>query len=292
MRQLKIKKSITSREGDVLDQYLKDISSVDLITPEQEVELAILIRKGDVQALEKLIGANLRFVVSVAKQYQNYGLPLIDLINEGNLGLLKAAWKFDETRGFKFISYAVWWIRQSIIKALADNSRHIRIPQNKVTLLYKVYKAENDFLSEYEREPTDDELSEIMNISLDEVISTRDMVIGTVSLDAPLDKSEGEAYVNRLLEPHAPWLDTELFEQVSLKSDLDRILNTLTLREQQILRLYFGIGSGHDPMTLEEIGYLIGGLSRERVRQIKDSALIKLRFSKVIQKSLLKYLAR
>lgn len=275
MRQLKITKSITNRESQSLEKYLQEIGKVDLLTPEEEVELAKRIKQGDQQALEKLTKANLRFVVSVAKQYQNQGLSLSDLINEGNLGLIKAAQRFDETRGFKFISYAVWWIRQSILQALAEQSRIVRLPLNKVGSLNKINKAFSQLEQEYEREPSSDELAELLEINTDEVETTLGVAARHVSMDAPFVEGEDNSLLDVLENGNTPGADKELTYRESLRREIERSLGTLTDRQEDVIKLYFGIGVEH-PMSLEDIGEKFG-LTRERVRQIKDKAINKLR---------------
>ncbi len=275
MRQLKITKSITNRESQSLEKYLQEIGKVDLITPEEEVQLAIRIKQGDQVALEKLTKANLRFVVSVAKQYQNQGLSLSDLINEGNLGLIKAAQRFDETRGFKFISYAVWWIRQSILQALAEQSRIVRLPLNKVGLSNKISKAYSQLEQEFEREPSTEELAELLEIGTEEVETTLGVAARHVSVDAPFVDSEDNTLLDVLENPNSDAADTELSHYDSLRCEIDRSLGTLTERQRDVIKLYFGIGVEH-PMSLEDIGERFS-LTRERVRQIKDKAITKLR---------------
>ncbi|MEI8280008.1 MAG: RNA polymerase sigma factor RpoD/SigA [Bacteroidota bacterium] len=275
MRQLKITKSITNRESQSLEKYLQEIGKVDLITPEEEVQLAIRIKQGDQRALEKLTKANLRFVVSVAKQYQNQGLSLSDLINEGNLGLIKAAQRFDETRGFKFISYAVWWIRQSILQALAEQSRIVRLPLNKVGLSNKISKAYSQLEQEYEREPSTEELAELLEIGTEEVETTLGVAARHVSVDAPFVDSEDNTLLDILENPNSDAADIELEHHDSLRCEIERSLSTLTDRQRDVIKLYFGIGVEH-PMSLEDIGEKFS-LTRERVRQIKDKAITKLR---------------
>ncbi|ACU58824.1 RNA polymerase primary sigma factor [Chitinophaga sp. YR627] len=275
MRQLKITKSITNRESQSLEKYLQEIGKVDLITPEEEVNLAIRIKQGDQRALEKLTKANLRFVVSVAKQYQNQGLSLSDLINEGNLGLIKAAQRFDETRGFKFISYAVWWIRQSILQALAEQSRIVRLPLNKVGLSNKISKAYSQLEQEFEREPSPDELATILEINTEEVEATLGVAARHVSMDAPFIDGEDNSLLDVLANPNAVNADEELDHHDSLRREIERSLSTLTDRQKDVIILYFGIAVEH-PMSLEDIGEKFG-LTRERVRQIKDKAITKLR---------------
>lgn len=275
MRQLKITKSITNRESQSLEKYLQEIGKVELILPEEEVKLAIRIKQGDQKALEKLTKANLRFVVSVAKQYQNQGLTLSDLINEGNLGLIKAAQRFDETRGFKFISYAVWWIRQSILQALAEQSRIVRLPLNKVGLTNKISKAFSQLEQEYEREPTPEELATLLNIETDEVAATLGVAARHVSMDQPLSEGEDGTLIDMLENPNAVSTDNEMVFKLSLKTEIDRSLSTLTERQKDVIRFFFGIGIDH-PLSLEDIGERFN-LTRERVRQIKDKAITKLR---------------
>ncbi len=273
MRQLKITKSITNRESASLDKYLQEIGKEDLITVEEEVELAQRIKKGDQVALEKLTRANLRFVVSVAKQYQNQGLSLPDLINEGNLGLIKAAEKFDETRGFKFISYAVWWIRQSILQALAEQSRIVRLPLNQVGSLNKINKAFSKFEQEHERKPSPEELAESLELPADKVADTLRVSGRHVSVDAPFVDGEDNSLLDVLVNNDSPNADRALIME-SLAKEIYRALATLTERESDIIRLFFGIGC--QEMTLEEIGERFG-LTRERVRQIKEKAIRRLR---------------
>ncbi len=275
MRQLKITKSITNRESQSLEKYLQEIGKVDLLTPEEEVDLAKRIKQGDQAALEKLTKANLRFVVSVAKQYQNQGLSLSDLINEGNLGLIKAAQRFDETRGFKFISYAVWWIRQSILQALAEQSRIVRLPLNKVGSLNKINKAFSELEQEYEREPSAEELAEMLEIPTEEVETTLGVAARHVSMDAPFVEGEDNSLLDVLENIGTPGTDQELEYSESLRREIERSLSTLTDRQCDVIKLYFGIGVEH-PMSLEDIGDKFG-LTRERVRQIKDKAINKLR---------------
>jgi RNA polymerase primary sigma factor len=273
MRQLKITKSITNRESASLDKYLQEIGKEELITVEEEVELAQRIKKGDRAALEKLTRANLRFVVSVAKQYQNQGLSLPDLINEGNLGLIKAAEKFDETRGFKFISYAVWWIRQSILQALAEQSRIVRLPLNQVGSLNKINKAFSKFEQEYERQPTPEELAEALDLPKEKVSDTLRVSGRHVSVDAPFVDGEDNSLLDVLVNNDSPNADNALINE-SLSREVNRALATLTERERDIIKLFFGIST--QEMTLEEIGEKFG-LTRERVRQIKEKAIRRLR---------------
>ena len=275
MRQLKITKSITNRESASLDKYLQEIGREDLVSVEEEVELAGRIRNGDRAALERLTRANLRFVVSVAKQYQNQGLSLPDLINEGNLGLIKAAEKFDETRGFKFISYAVWWIRQSILQALAEQSRIVRLPLNQVGSLNKINKALQRFEQEHERKPSAEELAEVLDIPIDKIAETLKMSGRHVSVDAPFVEGEDNCLIDVMVNEDSPNADRGLINE-SLSREIDRALNTLTAREADILRKFFGIGVPEK--TLEEIGEDLH-LTRERVRQIKEKAIHKLKTS-------------
>ncbi|QQR97812.1 MAG: RNA polymerase sigma factor RpoD/SigA [Sphingobacteriales bacterium] len=275
MRQLKITKSITNRESQSLEKYLQEIGKVELLTPEEEVDLAQRIKAGDQIALEKLTKANLRFVVSVAKQYQNQGLTLSDLINEGNLGLIKAAQRFDETRGFKFISYAVWWIRQSILQALAEQSRIVRLPLNKVGSLNKINKAFSNLEQEFEREPSAEELAEMLEITREEVETTLGVAARHVSVDAPFQEGEENSLLDVLENTSAPSTDYGVEYTDSLRKEIERSLNTLTDRQKDVLLYYFGIGIEH-PLSLEDIGDKFG-LTRERVRQIKDKAINKLR---------------
>jgi RNA polymerase primary sigma factor len=275
MRQLKITKSITNRESQSLEKYLQEIGRVELITPEEEVRLAALIKQGDQKALERLTKANLRFVVSVAKQYQNQGLSLPDLINEGNLGLIKAAQRFDETKGFKFISYAVWWIRQSILQALAEQARIVRLPLNKVGLTSRIQKAFQQLEQEFEREPSAEELADLLNMELDEVNSTLSINVRHVSVDTPLSEGEESTLLDVLENPNAMMADTDIGHTQSLKVEIDRSLRTLTERQKEVVCYFFGIGVDH-PLSLEDIGEKFN-LTRERVRQIKDKAITKLR---------------
>jgi RNA polymerase primary sigma factor len=275
MRQLKITKSITNRESQSLEKYLQEIGKVELISPEEEVKLAVLIKKGDQKALEKLTKANLRFVVSVAKQYQNQGLTLPDLINEGNLGLIKAAQRFDETRGFKFISYAVWWIRQSILQALAEQSRIVRLPLNKVGLTNRISKAYSQLEQEFEREPTPEELAFLLNIEPEEVSATLGVAARHISMDQPLADGEDSTLIDVLINRDDVGTDDALAVGASLHTEIERSLSTLTERQKEVIRFFFGIGIDH-PLSLEDIGERFS-LTRERVRQIKDKAITKLR---------------
>lgn len=275
MRQLKISKQITNRESQSLDKYLQEIGKVELLTPDDEVELARRIKEGDQVALEKLTKANLRFVVSVAKQYQNQGLSLGDLINEGNLGLIKAAKRFDETRGFKFISYAVWWIRQSILQALAEQSRIVRLPLNRVGALNKIGKAFSKLEQQFEREPSPQEIAEILEGMTETEISDTMKISGRhISMDAPLVQGEENRLLDVLENQDEPDPDRQLIDE-SLSREVERALGTLTGREAEVIRLYFGIGVEHS-LTLEEIGEMFD-LTRERVRQIKEKAIRRLR---------------
>jgi len=275
MRQLKISKSITNRESQSLEKYLQEISKVDLISPEEEVQLAMKIRTNDQKALDRLVKANLRFVVSVAKQYQNQGLTLPDLINEGNLGLIKAAFRFDETRGFKFISYAVWWIRQSILQALAEQSRIVRLPLNKVGLTNRIRKAYLQLEQEFEREPTPEELSTLLDIELDEVRASINIGTRYVSMDTPLSESDETTLLDIMDNPNADKTDLKLDHYESLKTEIQRSLLSLTDRQRTVLCYFFGIGID-TALSLEDIGHRFN-LTRERVRQIKDKAIAKLR---------------
>ena len=275
MRQLKITKSITNRESASLDKYLQEIGREPLIPVDEEVELARRIRNGDRAALEKLVKANLRFVVSVAKQYQNQGLSLPDLIDEGNLGLIKAAEKFDETRGFKFISYAVWWIRQSILQALAEQSRIVRLPLNQVGSLNKINKAYQRFEQEHERKPSAEELAELLDIPVDKIADTLKMSGRQVSVDAPFVEGEDNSLIYVMVNEDSPNADHTLINE-SLSREIDRALATLTPREADIIRKFFGIGVPEK--TLEEIGIEFR-LTRERVRQIKEKAIRRLKAS-------------
>ena len=276
MRQLKISKSITNRESASLDKYLQEIGREDLISVEEEVELAQAIKRGDRKALEKLTRANLRFVVSVAKQYQNQGLSLPDLINEGNLGLIKAAEKFDETRGFKFISYAVCWMRQSILQALAEQSRIVRLPLNQVGTLNKIIKAQQKFEQENERRPSSAELAKELDIAEDKIADTMKVSGRHISVDAPFVEGEDNSLLDVLVNEDTPNTDKSLINE-SLAVEIERALSTLTEREAEIVKLFFGI-AGCQEMTLEEIGDKFG-LTRERVRQIKEKAIRRLRQS-------------
>ncbi len=274
MRQLKISKQITNRESQSLDKYLQEIGKVDLLTPDEEVTLAQKIREGDQLSLERLTKANLRFVVSVAKQYQNQGLSLGDLINEGNLGLIKAAQRFDETRGFKFISYAVWWIRQSILQALAEQSLIVRLPLNRVGSLNKISKTFSDLEQKFEREPSPEELAAVLEISAAEVVDTLKISGRHVSMDAPFVQGEENSLLDVLENDGEDKPDSGLIND-SLRKEVQRALSTLTQREADVITLYFGLNGEH-AMTLEEIGEKFN-LTRERVRQIKEKAIRRLR---------------
>jgi len=274
MRQLKISKSITNRNTASLDKYLQEIGREELITAEEEVDLARKIKAGDEKALEKLTKANLRFVVSVAKQYQNQGLSLPDLINEGNLGLIKAASRFDETRGFKFISYAVWWIRQSILQALAEQSRIVRLPLNQVGSLNKIKKASSKLEQEFQRLPSSDEIAQEMDVSENKIDSAMKITTRYVSMDAPLLSDDETSLIDVFVSNDATSTDDELIRE-SLRREIDRSLSTLSEKERDVINLYYGIGMTHG-LTLEEIGAKFD-LTRERVRQIKEKAIRRLR---------------
>lgn len=274
MRQLKITKSITNRETASLDKYLQDIGKEELITADEEVTLAQKIKQGDQQALEKLCKANLRFVVSVAKQYQNQGLSLPDLINEGNLGLIKAAQRFDETRGFKFISYAVWWIRQSILQALAEQSRIVRLPLNQVGSLNKIKKESSRLEQKFERPPSSDEIAEALEIPEYKIDAALKISTRYVSMDAPLTEDEDMKLIDIFVDDDAPVTDAGLMRE-SLAREIQRSLSTLTEKERDVVNLYYGIGMNHG-LTLEEIGAKFD-LTRERVRQIKEKAIRRLK---------------
>jgi RNA polymerase primary sigma factor len=275
MRQLKISKSITNRESESLEKYLQEIGRVELIRPEEEVKLAKLIKQGDQQALDRLTKANLRFVVSVAKQYQNQGLTLSDLINEGNLGLIKAAQKFDETRGFKFISYAVWWIRQSILQALAEQSRIVRLPLNKVGLTGRISKAYSQLEQEFEREPSAEEIAELLDVSIEEVAATIGVGGRHISMDQQISEGEDGSLMDLMENKNAEKADNQMVLTDSLNTEIERTLNILTHRQKEVLVYFFGLGIDH-PLSLEDIGERYN-LTRERVRQIKDKALDRLR---------------
>ncbi len=284
---MKITKQFTNRESKSLDQYLQEIGKVNLITPDQEIELAKRIKKGDRLALESLTKANLRFVVSVAKQFQNQGLSLGDLINEGNLGLIKAAERFDETRGFKFISYAVWWIRQSIMQAIAEQSRMVRLPLNRVGALNKLGKAYRELEQEYERKPTAEELANLVDMKPDEVAETMQLYGRHVSMDAPFSGDDDKnSLIDVIPNDEQPSPDTNLMRE-SLKNEVENVLSTLSEKEAEVIKLYFGINSERSA-TLEEIGEKFN-LTRERVRQIKEKAIRNLRHN-VKSKNLKAYL--
>jgi RNA polymerase primary sigma factor len=276
MRQLKISKSITNRESESLERYLREISKVDLITADEEVLLARRIKAGDLNALEKLTGANLRFVVSVAKQYQNQGLGLGDLINEGNLGLIKAAERFDETKGFKFISYAVWWIRQSILQAISE-SRLVRLPMNKVSTLHKIHKAFTDLEQQFEREPIAEEIAMVLNVEKEEVEANLGVGGRHVSVDAPFLGGEEYSLIDVLENTNAEEADRHVSFRESLQQEIKRILATLPAKQREVIELHFGIGLEH-PMTIDDIA-LKFDLTKERVRQLKDKAVRRLQSS-------------
>ncbi len=281
MRQLKIATQITNRDSQAVEKYLQEISKISMITPEEETTLAQRIKMfnripvDSQRALDKLVQANLRFVVSVAKQYQHQGLSLSDLINEGNLGLIKAAQRFDETKGFKFISYAVWWIRQSILQALAEQSRIVRLPLNKVGSLNKINKAFSSLEQQFEREPTAEELAELLEVTTDEIKSTMSVAGRHLSMDAPFQDGEDGSLLDVLHNPNSPFADRDVVHVQSLKTEIERSLITLTDRQREILKLFFGIGI-EQPASLEDIASRFS-LTRERVRQIKDKAINKLR---------------
>ena len=275
MRQLKISKSITSRESHALDRYLTEIGREDLLSLDDEIELSQRIRKGDKEALDRLVRANLRFVVSVAKQYQNQGLPLPDLITEGNIGLIKAAEKFDETRGFKFISYAVWWIRQTILQALAEQSRIVRLPLNQVSAVSRMKKVIQQFAQEYERKPSAQELAELPDVAEDKIHDALRSDGRHVSVDAPFQEGEDNSLLDVMTNPDMPSTDNVMMGE-SLTLEIDRVLSSLKEREELVIRMSFGIGERE--MTLDEIGDKLG-LTRERVRQIKEKAIKQLRES-------------
>ena len=275
MRQLKISKSITSRESHALDRYLTEIGREDLLSLDDEIELSQRIRKGDREALDRLVRANLRFVVSVAKQYQNQGLPLPDLITEGNIGLIKAAEKFDETRGFKFISYAVWWIRQTILQALAEQSRIVRLPLNQVSAVSRMKKVIQQFEQENERKPSAQELSELTDVAEDKIYDALRSDGRHVSVDAPFQEGEDNSLLDVMTNPDMPSTDNRMMDE-SRTLEIDRVLSSLKDREEAVIRMSFGIGERE--MTLDEIGDKLG-LTRERVRQIKEKAIKQLRDS-------------
>lgn len=276
MRQLKITKQVTNRDTPSLDKYLQEIGRVELITPEEEVALARKIRTGDSEALARLVKANLRFVVSVAKQYQNQGMSLPDLINEGNLGLMKAAQRFDETRGFKFISYAVWWIRQSILQALAEQARIVRLPVNKIGSINRVNKAFARLEQEFEREPSSQEIADLLEMLPEDVKDAMKTNSRTISMDAPISLEEENNMYDVMQNPDTPSPDRNLINE-SLAYEIERALSTLSSREAKVLKLYFGLGMKH-PYTLEEIGEELN-LTRERVRQIKEKAIKRIQFT-------------
>ena len=275
MRQLKITKSITNRESQSLEKYLQEIGKVELVSPEDEVKLARLIKQGDQKALDRLTKGNLRFVVSVAKQYQNQGLSLPDLINEGNLGLIKAAQRFDETRGFKFISYAVWWIRQSILQSLAEQARIVRLPLNKVGLTNRIQKTYSLLEQQFEREPSTEELAEALEMDIDEVSASMGISARHVSMDQPFADGEEVTLIDVMENPNSESSDRNLIFNISLTQEINRSLSTLTERQKDVIRYFFGIGVDH-ALSLEDIGEHFN-LTRERVRQIKDKAITKLR---------------
>ena len=275
MRQLKISKSITNRESQSLEKYLQEIAKVELITPEEEAQLAISSKSGNQQALDRLVKANLRFVVSVAKQYQNQGLTLPDLINEGNLGLIKAAIRFDETKGFKFISYAVWWIRQSILQALAEQSRIVRLPLNKVGLSNRINKAFQQLEQQYEREPSTEELALVLETDLQEIAATISVNTRHISIDTPLSEGDDTTLIDIMINDNAEKADEKLTHYESLRKEVQRSLLSLTQKQREVLCYFFGIGTDN-ALSLEDIGARFN-LTRERVRQIKDNAINKLR---------------
>ncbi len=288
MRQLKITQTFTNRDSQSLEMYFNEISKVDLLTTEEEVSLAKRIKQGDKAALDKLTKANLRFVVSVAKQYQNRSLSLNDLINEGNLGLVKAAQRFDETRGFKFISYAVWWIRQSIMQALAEQSRIVRLPLNRTGALNRIKTVASELEQKYEREPTSEELADILEMDSKDVTNTLLAGSKQLSVDAPFTEGESNSLLDVLENNDADETDQDLAYTSSLKIEMERALSTLTERERQVIRMFFGIGT-EEPLSLEQIGEILD-LTRERVRQIKEKALKKLRSSAKQRNLLAEYL--
>jgi len=279
MRQLKITQSITNRrESESLEKYFQEINKIELLKPDEEIALVKRIKEGDELALEKLTKANLRFVVSVAKQYQHHSLSLNDLINEGNIGLVKAAHKFDETRGFKFISYAVWWIRQSIMQALSENSRIVKVPLSMSSALNKIKKASQVFEQRMEREPTDDELADALEMTADEVNGARNSASKQLSLDAPFGTEDDAGTLLDVLEDqNSLQVDKDLLDKSSLRIEIERTLNSLSFREREVIKMSFGL-SEYEPKTLEEIGERLG-LTRERVRQIKEKAIRRLRFT-------------
>jgi RNA polymerase primary sigma factor len=275
MRSLKISKSITTRESESLEKYLLEIGRVEMISPEEEVNLGRLIKAGDQEAIDKLTKANLRFVVSVAKQYQNQGLELTDLINEGNLGLIKAAQRFDETRGFKFISYGVWWIRQSILQALAEQSRIVRLPLNKVGLTNRISRAYSQLEQEFERTPTTEELADVLNIETEEISATMGVATRHVSMDSPLSDGEESTLIDVLINKNADSADKKVMFNDSLRLEIQRSLTLLTPRQKEVICYFYGINVD-EPLSLEDLGVKYK-LTRERVRQIKDKALEKLK---------------
>ncbi|HEX9651100.1 MAG TPA: RNA polymerase sigma factor RpoD/SigA [Cyclobacteriaceae bacterium] len=277
MRQLKITQNITNRENQSLEKYFQEVNKVDLLTIEEEVTFAKRIQEGDEAALEKLVKANLRFVVSVAKQYQNRNLTLNDLINEGNLGLIKAAQKFDHTRGFKFISYAVWWIRQSIMQALAEQSRLVRLPLNKVGTISKISQAASVLEQRLERMPTEEELANLLDMAEDDIKNTMRITTRQLSVDTPFEEGEDSSLLDVLVDDSMERTDEKITYKDSLSIETERALSTLTERESQIIKMFFGIGE-ENPMSLEQISEILG-LTRERVRQIKEKALRRLRHS-------------
>jgi len=275
MRSLKISKSITNRESESLEKYLQEIGRVEMISPEEEVQLGRLIKSGDQEAIDKLTKANLRFVVSVAKQYQNQGLALPDLINEGNLGLIKAAQRFDETRGFKFISYGVWWIRQSIMQALAEQSRIVRLPLNKVGLTNRISRAYSQLEQEFERTPTTEELADVLDMETEEISATMSVAARHVSMDSPLSDGEESTLIDVLVNGNADSADRQIMFNDSLRLEIQRSLTLLTPRQKEVICYFYGIDVD-EPLSLEDLGVKYG-LTRERVRQIKDKALKKLK---------------
>jgi RNA polymerase primary sigma factor len=278
MKQIKISKSITNRESESLERYLSEISKVDMISAEEEVILAQRVKTGDMQALQRLTKANLRFVVSVAKQYQNQGLSLNDLINEGNLGLIKAAQKFDETKGFKFISYAVWWIRQSIIQALSDQSRLVRLPLNKVGQQNRIHRAGQELEQMYERVASPEEIAQYLDIDLDEVIEALSQNNRHISLDAPVNDTDDGTMIDIMCDPNAEPIDKNLVYKEGLKKEIVQALNQLTIRQREVLCMFYGFSNNGNAMSLEDIGQKFE-LTRERVRQIRDKAILKLRIT-------------
>lgn len=288
MRQLKIMKQITNRDSSAVDKYLNDISKFELLSPEEEVDLAKRIKKGDKVALERLIKSNLRFVVSVAKQYQNQGLSLPDLINEGNLGLIKAAERFDETKGFKFISYAVWWIRQTILQSLAEQARIIRLPQNKIGSINKLSKTLSELEQKYEREPSISEVSSNLKIAPEQV---REFIRNTgkpISIDAPIGEDENRSVRDVMENDDSPSPDNQLLAE-SLRKEIERALSKLSERESEVIKMYFGLKNNRHPYTLDEIAK-IHNLTRERVRQLKDKAIRHLKIKTMNNKILKTYL--